>query len=279
MAIVYHEHRPDARLAHLVECLWTLRGTSPGPGYQQQILPDGCSELVLNFGDSIDRSDGDGRWMTQPRMLVAGQLFAPIELRFGAVIDLLGVRFLPHGVPGLLGVPAFRLMHRCEEVEGIAPAISRLLATTLNRPAVSRVEQLNQVLGAAVAGTGVGYDAPIAHAVARQLAAHGQLPVAQLYRHSGLGPRQFHRRFRDGVGLGCKSFARVLRFQRVLHLLDHQPAVWSAIAVRAGYSDQSHLIADFRELAGRTPGELLDHDLGLGAAFLRRNRMTDSSYR
>ena len=42
---------------------------------------------------------------------------------------------------------------------------------------------------------------------------------------------------------------------------------WVRIAADAGYYDQAHLIADFRQLVGLTPGAFLKRavDRGLGA--------------
>jgi AraC-like DNA-binding protein len=52
-----------------------------------------------------------------------------------------------------------------------------------------------------------------------------------------------------------KTFARVVRFR---HLVEDRRSRlssvdWSALAIEHGYYDQSHLIADFRDLAGATP--------------------------
>ena len=47
----YREFTPTVSLRSFVECFWTLEGDgSPGPS-PERILPDGCIELILNFGD------------------------------------------------------------------------------------------------------------------------------------------------------------------------------------------------------------------------------------
>src|SRR5579859_3473145 len=66
------------------------------------------------------------------------------------------------------------------------------------------------------------------------------------------------RRFTAQVGLGPKRFARVQRLQRVVRDLDGCSAVdWAGVAARYGYADQSHLVAEFGQLAGVTPTEYL----------------------
>ena len=62
-------------------------------------------------------------------------------------------------------------------------------------------------------------------------------------------------RFRDEIGLPPKVVARVLRFERARELAGTMP--WGELAYECGFSDQSHLIAEFRRITGRTPGTFL----------------------
>jgi AraC-like DNA-binding protein len=56
------------------------------------------------------------------------------------------------------------------------------------------------------------------------------------------------------VGVPPKTFARVVRLQRLLEALrSARDPHWSALATWAGYYDQSHLVAEFKELTGVTP--------------------------
>ena len=72
----------------------------------------------------------------------------------------------------------------------------------------------------------------------------------------GLGERQLRRRFLDRVGYGPKTLARVLRFQRLLALLQRDPETRPTLAeaaILAGYADQAHMTAECTRLAGRSP--------------------------
>ena len=72
----------------------------------------------------------------------------------------------------------------------------------------------------------------------------------------GLGERQLRRRFLAQVGYGPKTLARVLRFQRLLALLQAGPGgppSLAEVAVQAGYADQAHMTAECTRLAGRSP--------------------------
>jgi AraC-like DNA-binding protein len=70
--------------------------------------------------------------------------------------------------------------------------------------------------------------------------------------------RNLRRVFRDTVGVGPKTFARLERFRRAVDAARAQEAPsWAVIALDVGYYDQAHLIADFRAIAGATPQALL----------------------
>jgi AraC-like DNA-binding protein len=72
----------------------------------------------------------------------------------------------------------------------------------------------------------------------------------------GLLPRTFRRRFVAQVGITPKRYARVRRLQRVVHSIDGctEPD-WAVVAAQHGYCDQAHLIDEFRDLIGLTPGK------------------------
>jgi len=68
--------------------------------------------------------------------------------------------------------------------------------------------------------------------------------------------RRLERAFGHAVGLGPKALTRVLRFRHALRAIGRvgrAPAGWAAVAAAAGYADQSHLIREFKALAGVTP--------------------------
>jgi transcriptional regulator GlxA family with amidase domain len=74
----------------------------------------------------------------------------------------------------------------------------------------------------------------------------------------GVSERHLRRVFREYVGVGPKTFARLIRFHRALGAARAgRHAGWAGIAAAAGYYDQAHLIAEFRAIAGVTPQALL----------------------
>jgi transcriptional regulator GlxA family with amidase domain len=70
----------------------------------------------------------------------------------------------------------------------------------------------------------------------------------------GWSHRHLLTRFRQQVGLGPKTAARLVRFNGVWRRLDEdQPLDWGLVAAEVGYADQAHLVREFRQFTGTTP--------------------------
>jgi AraC-like DNA-binding protein len=84
----------------------------------------------------------------------------------------------------------------------------------------------------------------------------GEVRVERVAERLGVTARHLRRAFTESVGVGPKDFARTVRLQRAVRMAATSTD-WGRIAAAAGYYDQAHLIADFRELIGLTPGAFL----------------------
>lgn len=94
---------------------------------------------------------------------------------------------------------------------------------------------------------------------------HGQVPVGVLAEEIGWSRRHFASRFRRQVGLSPKPAGRVLRFGRAADLLRAGPVRSIAdLAAACGYADHSHLVREFRALAGCTPSDFAGSQLPEG---------------
>lgn len=273
--VAYLEVLPRPELRPFVRVFWSLRGPPDPGGGVDRIVPDGCPEIVLNRADPFRRFTADGPSREQARVLLVGQLSRALEIVPTGTVDLLGVRFEPGGLFALLGTP----MHELTDVD----VALRQLAPDLRDALVDAARE--QDLGLAVAGLehalldGLarrGRPAP-GHAglagAAVALVQRGALDVGDLAAGLGLGRRALERLFRREVGLSPKLYARIERLQGVLAGLESgAPADgWARLARRHGYADQSHLIRDFRLLAGTTPRRHVAERSDLATCFESRD--------
>jgi len=101
------------------------------------------------------------------------------------------------------------------------------------------------------------FDPAIQYAIA---ALRGGVPVSKVASRLGLLRRTLVRRFSSEVGITPKRFARVHRLQRVLRAVRRSSTPdWCALAVEHGFTDQAHLIHDFRDLTDITPSAYKPH--------------------
>lgn len=94
----------------------------------------------------------------------------------------------------------------------------------------------------------------IAWAYHRLADSNGSLRIGTLVDEIGGSRKHLARRFRTELGLTPKQIARILRFNRALHLARQTVAPdWADIAADCGYADQPHLTREFRAFAGVSP--------------------------
>jgi AraC-like DNA-binding protein len=85
----------------------------------------------------------------------------------------------------------------------------------------------------------------------------GQVAIRSLARTIGWSERHLIRRFLKYFGVRPKVFARRLRFNHAFDLLSAcSTDEISAIALDAGFSDQSHMTREFQTFCGVSPGVL-----------------------
>jgi AraC-like DNA-binding protein len=102
------------------------------------------------------------------------------------------------------------------------------------------------------------------HAAAR-LRSNPALPVLRLASEMSISRRHLSRCFRTTFGTSPKQFVRLARFEKTL-AAHRDGRAWADIAQVCGFSDQSHLIRDFKAIIGQSPEDFLrtlDADAGI----------------
>lgn len=250
--------RPAGPLQAHVDCLWyAAHGALPHT--RERLLPTGCADIIVPLlQDHLIRYDSAHE--LQARRLHGAVVQGPSD-RFwvrGTEGDsvVVGVHFKPGGAAAFFGGAQATLRNRTELLEDLWGSSARELRERLQaapspRQALQRLQE-HLLLRLREA-------APPDPLAAFAIAAFHQDPararVEPVQRASGCTPAQFIRRFEQAVGLTPKRFARVLRLGVLLpQLVRCGPRDWAQIAAGAGYFDQSHLIREFRQLAGMVPG-------------------------
>jgi AraC-like DNA-binding protein len=244
----------SSRLAPLVSALGYYESALPAG--RDRVLPAGGTGLMVNLHEDEFRTY-HGPGATAVRR-APGAVLTGAEDR-AVVIDTadqrrgLSVEFTPAGAAAFFGLP---LGETAGQLVGLAELWGRDGATLRDRLLETdgpgrQLAVLEEVLLGHLAGPSP-HGAAISHAAAEL--ARGRR-VRDVGTELGLSPRTFTRRFRDHTGLAPKRYARIRRLQRLLATVELAPAAdWARLAAEHGYCDQAHLIDDFRELTGVTPG-------------------------
>jgi transcriptional regulator GlxA family with amidase domain len=87
----------------------------------------------------------------------------------------------------------------------------------------------------------------------------GQMRIRDLAQSCSLSVRQFERRFKQLTGFTPKLLARLIRFEALRdQLLRTATTRHPDLAYDFGYTDQIHMIRDFKAFAGWTPMQFID---------------------
>jgi len=271
----YREILPLPPLRGFVECFWTLEGDTSLQALQpERLLPDGCVELILNFGaEFLQHSDGVRK--LQPRNFLVGQMTGPILISPTGRVELLGIRFHPGGTRPFLRVPLHEITDQVVELGSVSSKLEGDLLRVCSEPRSLRnkVAAADAYLCSSLISA--DYDSRLTALAGSIVERRGLVSVDQLATDAGVSSRQLERRFLREVGVGPKLFARIVRFQQVFRAVEQCSVEWAAVALECGYYDQAHLIRDFNQFAQQTPAVLFANQSLLTESFTRKARTSD----
>lgn len=223
------------------------------------MFPAAHLEMIIQVGALHRDVDADGVTRDPfPRACLTGMQLAP------AVIEapeeaccVIGIRFKPIGAYMLLGRPAALSQGTTLDLTDILGSeISELTERCQTSCTTeARLAHIDRWLRARLARAHEAHPA-IAWVIQQLEMSNGRRSITALRNQTSLGAARLIGTFRDQVGISPKRYARVLRFRRALGLLQKGGALADA-AMAAGFYDQPHMNADFREFAGMTPAQFV----------------------
>lgn len=234
--------------------VWASRAPKSGHAVEH-VLPTGAMHLVLRLGDAPLR-------LLMPSMTFRGAVIGGARSRayrkdLSHAVDSVGAVIEPGACAALLGIPASAASEThlsLADVWGDAEAHGLCERLDACRTLEARLALFESVLIERVRRACEVH--PLVTLAVRALAVSPELSIAQLVQRSGFSHRVFVERFREAVGLGPKTYARVLRFQRAVAGVSTSIGGDDArLALETGYADQAHFCREFREMSGVSPAE------------------------
>jgi AraC-like DNA-binding protein len=246
-------YRPAPPLDRYIECLWWSHRDEP-QNDSEHMLPSGGVQLLFALHETpiLCRSaEGSSAWSGSLLHGPQSSYYVAGPKPKGGVV---GVSFRPGGAGAVLGASMAELANRHVALDAIwgtrgvdlqhklmAAADPKTMFRILERSLTARIHRPLLIHPA------------VAHALAARPADGSWTRVAEVQRASGYSPRHFIALFRSAVGLNPKHYYRIRRFNSTVRSMAAGGQCLGDIAAAAGYSDQAHLIREFREFAGIAP--------------------------
>ena len=270
----YRELAPAPELAGRVRCFFSFTHGLPArqccrtvtrevrftreDSFCSPLLADGRTSIVLDLGATCEVGKG---W-TLGTPVAARAIGALREVGSGEVTacaEMVGAYFEPGATAALLQVPAIELTDSTASLEDVwGPPGARLAEDLAELDEAARVDRLEAVLLHRMRRSPPRRPGVDVEGLARWIRAEsGSLDVRRLAEAAGVSRQNLGRQFRDAIGVSPKRYCRLARFQAGLAYAGAGSGVpWAQVAAELGYADQSHMIAEFREMSSLTPAAL-----------------------
>lgn len=250
---LYREYSPSPSLAEYVFCYWTSPPDGidpallPGPS-QETIVPDSCIDIVFNI-----TSDG-----------ISSSIAGPYDIPFTIPVDLacakdFGVRFLLPDFFMFTGVSPLDLINGSYNARDVfGEGWSTIEARIFNAAGdEDRVRILNDSLPL-FSKPSDKYETIMTRMFASVFNAGGYIAATDIANAADVSLRHLNRICKEQTGLNVKTVARIIRFQSFIRRYRSSSDMsFSEAAYEAGFSDQAHMIREFRLFSGKTPSSVL----------------------
>lgn len=231
-----------SRFVEDVRCVMPVAGRAC-----HERLPDGRTTLVFRVLEEGRKGD----------VCIAGPRTRALFKNTTGIERAIILQFKPGWSVPLLGVAANTLTDRVVHLEDIwgRPGGDLCFELLAARSLPEVLDRISRALDLRVHEAVEPASARLARRAVRLLEGD-EVRVESVAERLGVTARHLRRAFTESVGIRPKDFARTVRLQRAVRMAETSKD-WGRIAADAGYYDQAHLIADFRELVGLTPGAFL----------------------
>lgn len=236
----YAETRPPLALAPWVSSWWCF-SVEPDAGDIEHRIPL-TGGTMLSVGP-----DGEA--------ILAGPRVEPLVTTVRGGETYRGVHFRPGAASSLLGAHVSLLK------DAVGPArflLDGTLADSIQAGGSDETFESWSSVFLSRASTAPPPHPTVQLAVALIAHAQGTAPVASIAAEVNCSPRALRRLFTEHVGLTPKELSRVIRLRSAAAGAVARGESWLDLAAQ-GFSDQPHLVREFRSILGVSPSEFEQH--------------------
>jgi len=245
-------YAPVPMLAADVNCFWALE-QDPESYNREVYLPDAYVEVIINVGAPLVLESEHGT-LELPRAFVNPLQYKPLRIRAAGFCQMLSMQLYPWAVKPILNIkPDPSTVHVIgldADWQRFAEYLTQVVAHRGYEEAIDCYQEF--VCKIAYQHK---HDITLIRTAGHLLhGSHGQIRMADLAAQLHLSFSQFERQFKHYTAVSPKAYARIVRFGSLQAALLVNPFTPLAeLADAYGYSDQAHLIREFKAFAQCTP--------------------------
>jgi AraC-like DNA-binding protein len=226
-----------------------------GACYRENILPDGHHEIIFHLSaGNAKRGENGTDWINEPDSFFAGQTLNSYTLEVKNNAVFYGIRFYPHTLSILFGLPAESITNNILSLQEVRDA--KDLQSCISEDPDKTFRNLEAALlkiceRADLSANRFQY---IDHAVGEILKSKGDITIDQLIKSTGVSQRYFDTIFKQYVGINPKPFCNIIKLNHFIsYRKNHPHKSLTECGYEANFFDQSHLIKIFQKVAGQSP--------------------------
>ncbi len=240
------------------------------PNTEIRFPSDGCPGLIVNLGDLFLWGTNENDLMIFSGCRLFGYLKRQLMIKSLKGTEALAVKFRLGQLTPFSKVPGIDLTDTSISIENLWGAMGRDLVNRIydTRSIIDIVKQLDTFL-LKLLSIHHPIDKRMSSALDEILKRKGQVRIINLADKTNLSMRQFERRFTKTIGLPPKRMCRIARISGIIsQLKTGQKNNWTDVAFNSGYSDQAHLIRDWKYFTGLSPQSYLNEILPFESAIV-----------
>ena len=213
------------------------------------IIPHGCATLV--FSCDYKKFFGNLFGPTTKPACVGGEA-NHFEMLFI-------VEFQPAGYYAFSGMPQNELADCIISFETVNPALNRLIVQQMETAANihTLITEIDRLFLAHLKTAFYRDEFSMANKMI--VNSGGIISVKELSQNVYYSERHLSRIFGEYMGVNIKSFSRLVRVNKAIHLLQKPRYSITQAYLQTGYYDMPHFIHDFKSICGITPQEYRDN--------------------
>jgi AraC-like DNA-binding protein len=214
-----------------------------------EILPDTAIVMVFRYNMSEINAPKGGR------SLVTGISPKIRSVNYSSGMRTLLVLFREGGAASLLKIPLNELLGKHAHLDDIMPAYIMSEIESKLDEAENNYERLVVVESFLLGMLATKEPDPrITFAVHEIRKRKGNVNISKLANSVNISLDPFEKKFRRIIGTSPKQFASIVKLRSTIQYYPHARNL-TDLAHQMNYFDQSHLIKEFKNLTGKTPGQ------------------------